>query len=399
MSSDLKRVFGLVGLFLLPTLLLVPGVAPGHIGLATPASDTTTNSLSAAAGIPPASAPAVAPVRVELPNTTGIQVMAAHDGHALASYYYDNSTQELALFTASTESFTPLQNLGSGLAVVEGIVWAGSQYLVSIYNFSTGLQTFEAYSLHSGLRTVTLPVDPYQSWTFAGTGDGFLFVTGTPGLYALNEQTFALVRNLTPLLPANATIVSVALQGLNLYVGGESLVSGQYCVLYGFINLLSGTFTQLSPAPTGTSDVSRTVLSVVVNDGRVFFGGMAVVSQGGLRTVGGILVAYDIRTGTLTHLARYLPSRGAVMQLVPVGRTVGVVEAYYNLAKGAFASGIYVVNRGLSGLINDTAITGNEFFVTAYESSVTNGLLYLGGQDLTTGYSEVEYLPVAMLVP
>jgi hypothetical protein len=399
MSDDLKKVLGLVGLFLLPTLLLVPGVAPGHIGFATPASGTTTDSLSSPVGLTPVVSPAAVPVRAELPNTTGIQVMAAHDGHALASFYYDNSTQELALFTASTNSFTPLQDLGTGAAMVEGIVWAGSEYLVSIYNFTTDLQTFEAYSLHSGLKTVTLPVDPSQLWTFAGTGDGLLFVTGTPGLYALNERTFALERDLTPLLPANATVISAALSGLDLYVGGQTLVSGQYYELYGFIDLLTGAFTQLSPHPAGTSEVSRAVLSVVVNGGKVYFGGMAVVSRGGLHTVGGILVAYDIRTGKLTHLARYLPSRGAVMQLVPVGCTVGVVEASYNLATGTFASGVYVVNRRLSGLINDTTITGTEFFVTAYESSVTNGVLYLGGQDLTTGYSEVEYLPVAMLVP
>ena len=347
-------------------------------------------------------------VREDVPSSSGfVQNLASHGRQALFSFSLANGTTEIALFRPLTAEVDPVQVLSGGTAVfTEGMAWIGHRYLISIFDSDSGSTTFETYSSGAGISVVDPGVSLSGSWEIAGTGRGQVFLSAPGELVAVREGTLQVAQSLSGDLPAGTVINTVAFQGNRLYVGGARVQpDGSAFALYGFLDPRQGTFAPLSPSQPSDPNVQSTVLSIAISDQRVVFGGQAYVLATeptfSFYSVGAVLALYDPGPGRLTDLSGELPARFAVQAVAALGeRSVGIVAAAFNFTVGTVVTPAYFVGEHpWSSLENVTGVVGSSLAVLAFETSVSGGLLFLGGLDETTGLSEVGAFSFAALDP
>ena len=343
-------------------------------------------------------------VRALIPNSGGISYLAGNGTEAVFGYYLANGSGELAEFNGTTGAITDLQDLGGGYTSYQnGVVWTGSEYLISDYNTTLGTTTFETYTDLAGLHTVTLPVSAKISWTLPGVTGGRLYLFGGGKLVALNAGTFAHVKTYSSILPAGTFIESVAAEDGRLYFGGSITPAGAGTyAFYGYIALRSGLLTQLSPTASYPSDVSTAVISVVPLHNLVYFGGETEVFSASpfeYYTTGAILLIYHPGTLAMTNLSGLLPSNTSVDQLLPMGNSIGIAAPDYNLTLGEDVIPHFFVLHGGTSLTNKTGVVGIHLGVYAFQCVVSSGHLIASGFDLKNDSATIlESIPTSRLV-
>jgi len=414
MSKNLRRTAIRLALIatvaVLPLLLLTPAGAP----IARP-----TAGMGAVLGhdfTPPVSLGRLAAIQLaalhaahrDIPGGSGIvQYLASHGNGALFSYLLasDGST-EIAFWNATTNTITKVQNLGNGpLTFMNGLFWAGDRYVFAVYDASSGTTSWETYSTGFGITLVSTPLPVTADWTLVGVAGGYLFVSGSSDLYALNESSFAIANDFGPLLPTGASISAVDLQAGRLYLGGSIVpVSGGSYALYGYLDLIANTFVQLSPTEVYPSYYGTSVYSITVAAGNVYFAGGAVILQTSptflFYTVGSVFESYDPTTSTVTNLSSLLPPAAAADQVLILHGQVGVVSAFFNDSSLTLTirPGFFILHPTTATVTNDTSKVGKNFGVLVDESSVSANSLFMGGEDLLNGETEVAHFPVSEFV-
>lgn len=344
-----------------------------------------------------------------LPNSYGVvQYLTSHLHTALFSYLLaNNNSSEVALYNEKTNKTTDIQDVGGGpLTFTTGIVWAGDEYFLGIYNISAGgVMTYETYSTVYGLSVVATGLPVGQEWNIIGTTGGYVYVSSLGGLDAIDATTFAVVATYGSILPAQATIDAVRVVGSRLYVGGNVLAaSGGSYALFGFIDTTTNTFDQLSATVSPPSYWNAAVYSIAVVGKKVVFGGQSYVVSVSptfvFYTSGSVLFSYNPGKGTVTNLSGFLPASASADQLIQMDGYLGVVAGSFNASGPAVVGqpGFYLFNHALTGISNLTNIIGDNFLVLVDESSTSSGILFMGGTELPGDPSEIAAFNVASLV-
>jgi len=344
-------------------------------------------------------------VRALIPNSGGISYLAGNGTEAVFGYFLANGSSELAEFNGTTGAITDLQDLGGGYTSYQnGVVWTGSEYLISDYNTTLGMTTFETYTDLAGLHTVTLPVSASIAWTLPGVTGGRLYLFGGGMLVALNAGTLAHVKTYSSILPTGTIIESVAAEDGRVYFGGSITPAGAGTyAFYGYITLHSALLTQLSPRASYPSDITTAVISVVTLHNQVYFGGETVVFSTSptfvYYTTGAILLIYHPSTHAMTNLSGLLPSNTSVDQLLPMGNDVGIAAPDYNLTLGEDVIPHFFVLHGGTSLTNKTGVVGIHLGVYAVQYVVSSGHLIASGFDLKNDSATIlESIPTSRLV-
>ncbi len=340
--------------------------------------------------------------RVLLPDSASVgYVLASHGRTTLFSYQLTNGSAALAELSAATGRLTDIEVLSGGSAVyVSGIAWADHRFLVSIFNISSGVSSFQTISGHGPPIATVLSLPEPEAWTVLDSVRDQVFV-GSPGaLLALSDDTFQVQSDFSSLLPAGAGVNSVAAFGSQLYIGGAiTPVSGGAFAFYGAIELRTDTLTVFSPTVTQPSDYITSIFSVVVSGGWVYFTGGATILQFSpsfeLYSDGPILLAYHPTDRSWVNLSALLPPEAAADQAVVLGGYVGIMAPEWNLSTGVLVAqpGFFLTVPGSTTLHNDTAVVGNHLAVLAQETAASSGFLFAMGEDLTSGETAVVAIP------
>ena len=340
--------------------------------------------------------------RVLLPDSMGVgYVLASHARTTLFSYQLTNGSAALAELSAATGRLTDIEVLSGGYAVyVSGIAWADHRFLVSIFNFSSGMSSFQTISMHGPPTATVLPLPEPEAWTVLDTVRDQVFVGGPGALLALSDDTFQVQRDFSSLLPAGAGVNSIAAFGNRLYIGGVIVpVSGGPFAFYGAIDLRTDTLTLFSPTVTQPSDYITSIFSVVVSDGWVYFSGSTTILQFSpsfeAYSDGPILLAYHPTDQRWINLSALLPPKSDAFQAVVLGNHVGIIAPEWNDSTGTYVvqPGFFLIAPGSTAMHNDTAVVGNHLAIFAQEAATSGGSLFAMGEDLTSGETAVVAIP------
>ncbi|MGP8107878.1 MAG: hypothetical protein ACLQL8_02050 [Thermoplasmata archaeon] len=320
-----------------------------------------------------------------------------------------NGSEQIVLFNAERDSTTIVQAVvpGGANAFVVTELAAGGNFFVEFENALSGAFFYEEISPTGVMSTPPLPIPLNYYWTIVAGNANTLFASSLGGLVSINPWTFEVRANYSSLIPPLVTVTSVLADGRLLYIAGDQTVgSGGLTPFYGFIDKVTSTETTLSPsASTGPSDLDGTIFAIGEANGNVYFGGQLALFEVSpvyfATVVEGYLFEYSPHSGVVTNLSSLDPiSKWGVYAIFDLGPTIGMTISQYVLtATGSReASGTYVLAPSHARLINDTRLTGDDFVTVADQTSLSAGLLFVGGTDTVSGAAEIAAVPAFLFL-
>jgi len=341
------------------------------------------------------------------PRSYDATILASVGPVALSVLLLNNGSEQVILFNAVTDSTYIAQKVlpGGTLGFADTVVAAGGNFFLQGEDLLSNTNYFEEITPAGVISTPSLPVPLYSAWTLIGDNSNHLFASGPTDFIAINPWTFAIEANFSALIPANVGVTSVASAGPLLYIGGTlSLPSGGTAPFFGFINTKAFSETTLSSSVSSNPlYLDGGIDTIAVSLGFVFFGGYLQIFEPTLQTiVGGYLFDYSPYTGTVKNLSYLEPiSKWAVFAIFNLGPAIVMTIGSYNstLTGLTQVSGTYGLAPQPHQLFNLSRFTGSNFAAIYLETSLTDGIFFVGGLDVRTNVAEIVAVPEADLEP
>jgi hypothetical protein len=329
------------------------------------------------------------------PAGSTVYDVASNKSTALLDVYLQNTSNELVLFDATTNTSKVVQPIvpGYGDSLIDSLVAAGGSFFGSWQNFSSQKEFFEKITLGGKVTKIHLPLASSQVWSFPYGNASSLYATDGPLLIQLDPHTLKLVANLTTYVPSKVTLDSVLPVGQRIYLAGAyTSATGGTSPYFGYANLSSGTTTNVTHAlkhvPNGLTGL---LLSIALLGSNIYVGGSLDSFSTGpfdLRVVGGYLDRFDPATASYKNLSAMLPVKGwGVWALVPWLKTIALSLTGFNITPTTvqYGGGIYTLSAGGKSLANETSLLPAAYAADAdEETAVSGGWFFSGGENFAS---------------
>lgn len=403
MNGDSRRLIT-VGLVVAISAMMctVAGIGGSGVGASARHSDVRTPGPILAISTPRIYAGARSVLSQEFPGTAYEFSIAAHGNEVASVAFLDNGSSQLYLSYANNNTSRFLGYMpGGSMSDAEGFIAAGNHFILSIYNFSTGRDSFEEIALSGTVSTPTLPLGANLIWWFAYGNATSYFATATGYLVELNAKTGAVIANYSRLVSPRLDLTSVLPSGNLLYVAGTlTSPSGTNASAYfGVLNPSNHTLSRISKIHYYPANYFGYFESIGLIGGYVYVGGGVQYldsSTATIYTVAGYLYRYTPSTGTFVNRSASLGLPTAWIWAMEPWRSSLLLYAAgysYTATTSSSISGIYRLGSG-GGLVNKstllpTGFEGDDVGVT----SASAGWVYLGGDNTVSGVAELVGIP------